>query len=131
MRLIHNGNIICIDTTADDINSLFERINNIAFEIIILEDDRTDSYVQSICNKYEGLIEARIYNNDGYCQWRQECLTGDESFDEYKQNLNTSLFTMQVPRKQIANIATVKKIIKHFLITRNIDESYNWVKILF
>lgn len=130
MRLIHNGNVICLDTTAEDINSLFERIGKTVFEVIILEDGRTNSYVQTICNKYEGLVEARIYNNDGYCQWRQECKTGDENFDEYKQYLNTGLFTMQVPRKQIANIATVKKIIKHFLLTETLDESYNWVEIL-
>lgn len=128
MKLIFNGNVISGNADSEDICSLFEQLQSTEYQVIILEDETSGSYVQALCGRYEGLAEARIYKNGGYSHYRQECLTGNDDYDNRSVQIKTKAFVMKALRKHLAAPATIKRIMLSFLENKDIASGYVWAE---
>lgn len=109
MNLILNNKLLYMNVGGEQLYYAFDSINEKSYNIVIVEDNNSDSYVQTVCNKFDGVVEARIYSGVAFKHYRGEFITGVDDFDNKKRKISTNLFTMTVEQKQIINVSTIKK----------------------
>lgn len=127
MKLILNDKVLYATVNADDIYNVFDGMGR-SYNIVIIEDDASDSYMQAVCSMPDGVLEARIYKDNDYKHYRAEICSGEADFDEKKRLLDTPAFTVKVPQKQVISSCTVKKILIQFLTEKDICGNCKWVE---
>ncbi|MDE6592854.1 MAG: hypothetical protein K2K57_07320 [Oscillospiraceae bacterium] len=127
MKLILNNKILHTTVNADDIYNAFDGMGR-SYNIVIIEDDASDSYMQAVCSMLDGVLEARIYENNDYKHYRAEICSEEADFDKKIRMLDTPAFTIKVPQKQVINSCTIKKILIQFLTAKNICGNCKWVE---
>lgn len=133
MKLLLNNKLIYPNVNCEELYDAFDGINERIYNIVILEDGDSDSYIQTVCNKFEGVLEARIYSGPAFRHYRCEISCGAAETDNRERRIPTALFTMTVRQKQVINVSTIKKIMLHSIEnnTIDIDKGYSWVEMDF
>ncbi len=127
MKLILNDRVLYNTVNTDDIYNAFNNMGR-SYNIVIIEDDASDSYMQAVCSMLDGVLEARIYKENDYKHYRAEICSGGLDFDEKIRLLDTPAFKVKVPQKQIISSCTIKKILIRFLTEKNICGNCKWVE---
>ena len=96
------------------------------YYVIILEDPETKDYIQSICNRFHGIVEMRVNNDSGFKHYRAVI----PDFEEKKTILiNTGLFDMKTEAANFLNTLTIKRIMIDFLNKNDLLINFHWLDI--
>lgn len=133
MNLILNDKLLYTNVSREELYDTFDSINEKSYKIVIIEDTDSGSYVQTVCNKFDGVLEIRIYSGAAFRHYRCEFITGADDFDNRERKISTNLFTMTVEQKQIIDVSAIKKIMLYNIENNKIDinADYRWIEMIF
>ncbi|MCH5192844.1 MAG: hypothetical protein J1F11_02710 [Oscillospiraceae bacterium] len=125
MILIKNNETITRSANEDDIISLFDRLQS-SFVPVILEDKQTGSYVQTLCSKYYGIVEIRMYSSsDSFEHFRAK----NKDMPDGKTVQINAGYTVTADRNNLINCASIKRIFLEFLHTKHLYNNFDWISV--
>lgn len=123
MKITVNGKVISFSAEIDDIFAIVDRLSPARFDVIILEDETTNSYVQVLSSKYNGIAEARIYDKCNYVHYRAKSVCkSNEKFII----LQSACFRMRVKESNLFSTLILKKVLIDFLKTYKLSQRIVW-----
>ena len=113
-----------ISENADE-NIIMDELDSAFDGYIILTDEKTGSYIQTMIASggYTGIVEARLYDdNKKFKHYGAEISCGDTAED----NMKTVVGGISVMKKQVIELSSVKRIFLYFLKNAGIAPEYVW-----
>lgn len=121
-----NSSIISENTCIDDIMDVIDSLKLSEYSIIILENQKTKDYIQSICNRFHGIVEMRVNNDLSFKHYKAVI----PDFEDNKiMFINTGSFNMKIETSNFLNILTIKRIMIDFLNKNNSLTNFHWLDI--